>query len=145
MVGALEVLEVALAGGDLDAAVGAHVVEGVELAGVVPRNDDRLAHDVEGHVVAGLLDLLGAGHGEPVLHKDLLLLEREDLGRGVDVGRQVVRLVERPPRLLEPECRSADSLVPRPCVRNSHDRSLLRRVTPHHSGSRCRRSTTGAP
>ena len=113
VVGAAERLEVAAAGRDLGAAMDAHIVEGVDLAVAVAGDDDGLADDVEGHVVPGLLELLDAGHGEPVLLEDLLLLEGEDLFGGVDGARQVVGLGEGLARSADPLADLAP-LPPRP-------------------------------
>ena len=94
MVGAAELLGVARAAGDLDAAVPADVGECADIAVIVAGDDDRLVHDPERHVVARILDLLHATDAEPVLHEDLFLLELVDLRRGIDVARQVPRLVQ---------------------------------------------------
>ena len=101
MVGAAELLGVALTGRDLDTAVAAHVGEGAEPAGGIAGDDDGLVHDAHGHVVAGVRELLGAGHAEPVLHEDFVFLAPVDLGRAVNVAGHVVRAVERRARRLE--------------------------------------------
>ena len=68
---------------ELRPAVAAHVVEGAELAGVVPHDEDRLPRDVADDVVAGVRDLLGAADAHPVAPPDLLALVLPDLGARV--------------------------------------------------------------
>ena len=76
------------------AAMSATVHEGVQLARLVARHDERLVDDAESQVVAGLFDFLDPGDRQPVLEEDLLLLDLVHLGRCVEVPRQVSRLVQ---------------------------------------------------
>ena len=91
VVGARKLLGVALARRDLDAAMSADVREGVELAVLVARDDDRLADDVEGQVVARFLELLLTPDEEPILHVHVLFLEGEHLRRRVHVAGRMFR------------------------------------------------------
>ena len=79
----------------------ADVGEGVERAVRVAADDDRLADDVHGHVVAGVRELFDACHDEPVAHEELLDLHRVDLGRGVVNAGQMPCVLEPGPRRLE--------------------------------------------
>ena len=99
VIGAAEPGRVAGAGGHLDAAMGADVGEGGEGAGLVAGDDEGLAHQPVGQVVAGLGDLLDAGEADPVLEEDARLLPLEDLLGRIEVARQMARAVDRAARL----------------------------------------------
>ena len=95
MVGAAEFLGIAVADGrHLDAAVTADVGEGVELALLVLADNDRLAGDAHGRVVARLRKLFGAADAQPILHEYLFDLFVEDVPRGVHVPGQMARPME---------------------------------------------------
>ena len=73
----------------------------MERAVRVAADDDRLAHDVHGHVVAGARDLLDTRHNEPIVHEELLDLHRVDLGRSIVNAGQMPRFLEPGPRRFE--------------------------------------------
>src|SRR5262249_54220767 len=95
MVGTLETAGVAASLRHLDAAVDAHVVVGRELALAGAGDDDRLAGDAHGHVVAGVRQFLDSADIEPVTHEKLLDIEPVELRRGVHGTGRVTGFGER--------------------------------------------------
>ncbi|MCY1221034.1 hypothetical protein D9M72_330750 [compost metagenome] len=63
---------------------------------VVAQHHHRLASDVAGHVIAGLLQAAGAAHAQPLGAKQMLFLEFQELRRGVDRRRHCAGIGEVP-------------------------------------------------
>lgn len=75
--------------------MGASVRKCPERAVAAPRNDERLAEQTSGQVVAGCRQPLFARGHDPIAHEEALFFELKNLGRGVDVPRRVTCAVER--------------------------------------------------
>ncbi len=101
----------------LRAAVGAHVVEGAQLAVAVAHDEDRLADDVADEVVARPGDLLASADAHPAAEEQALALLL------VDLGGRVVRAGER--RLRPPGMDVANARA----LLGDHGRQLRVRVS----------------
>ena len=130
VIGAAEMAGIALAPDHLDPAMGAAIGERPEHAVVVADDDGRFSHDAERHVVARVRQLLDTGDAEPVLHEDVLLLQRLDFGREVERAGQMAGAADRPADPVEP-------LGAQPGDRRAGERSVFalghRRVPAHGS------------
>ena len=73
---------------ELRRAVAAEVVEGAQRAVPVAGDEDRPAGDLDDDAGAGLRDVAGDADRDPAGGEQPLLLEREELRRGVGVGQQ---------------------------------------------------------
>ena len=101
VVGAGEPAAVARALGQDHAPVPAHRRHDPQLAVGVPHDNQRLAGDGDAAVVAGLGQLVGPAHAQPLPLEDGPPLELEELRRRVKNGRQQPGLVDRPGRVVE--------------------------------------------
>jgi hypothetical protein len=98
VVGALERAAVAAAQDDGHPAMTADAREDAQRAGFVPHRYQRLAQQLERQVVAGLRELVHAGHAQPVAAEDALFLAGVDGGVPIPARRQRLGGGERRPR-----------------------------------------------
>src|SRR5205814_7704450 len=91
-------------GKEARAAVAARIDERLRRALRIAHYDQRHADDVDGEVVAGLLQVVGAAEEVPLPHENALDFLPVELFGAVAPRRQVARLFQRPAHRCESRC-----------------------------------------